>query len=103
MLVSESEIALPADLDPTDIAQIVISDADGNAVLVGDLTNPAPGTSVKFKAQIHVKGGSSAKDKALMKSVAKHGRSSGHFTMIASGVPASSTLHVHVNGAHVGT
>src|SRR5258706_3284804 len=103
ILVSESEIALPADLDPTDIAQIVISDANGKPGQGGDRRHPAPGASVKFSGRIHVKGGSSAKDKALMKSVAQHGKSTVHFTMIASGVPASSTLHVHVNGAHVGT
>src|SRR5207237_1050070 len=74
----------------------------GNAVLIGDISNPTSGTSVKFKAKVKVHGGQSAPTAtglAQIQSVSRKGKTSQRFTLIASGVPANSTFAVSVNGA----
>jgi hypothetical protein len=105
-LRSESEVTLPPDLDPMDIAQIILSDTAGNALLVGDFVNVTSGTSIKFKAHIRVapdSGAPEAQGTAVVMSSAKKGSHKNRFTMVASGVPANSTFNVEMNGTQVGT
>ncbi|MEY2429161.1 MAG: hypothetical protein QOJ40_2046 [Verrucomicrobiota bacterium] len=103
VLSSRSEVELPAGLDPTDIGQIVLSDANGNEVLVGDLVNPTAGSAIKFKASVRVAGANgTSSGKAVMQSITHKGKRKDHFTLIASGVPANSTLAVNLNGSNIG-
>jgi hypothetical protein len=106
VLQTETDVQLPSDLVVTDIAQIVVSDTNGNAVLVGDLVNPTAGSAVKFKASIRVKpqnGAPTATGKAQLQSTARKGKRTARFTMIASGVPAQTTFNVTLNGKTVTT
>jgi hypothetical protein len=99
--VSISEVDLPPDLDPMDIAQIILSDASGNAILLGNLVNPTATSVIKFKAKLAVKGSQSGKTQAL--STVKRGKRTDRFTMIGSGVAPNSTFEVYVNGQQAGT
>jgi len=107
--LDEADVQLPADLDPMDIAQILISDADGNVVLVGDLVNPTATTKIKFSAKIRVHSSTSAtastvlNNKAQALSTAKRGKRTDRFTMIASGLTPNTTYAVTVNGQNAGT
>lgn len=105
-LEGRTEVQLPPDLDAMDIAQIVLSDLSGNALLVGDLLNPAKKTVLKFKGAIQItpgEGAPSAKGKALLRSLIRKGKRTNGFALSASGVPAGSTFEVHLNGKSVGT
>jgi hypothetical protein len=104
--VSLHDVPLPSDLDPMDIAQILISDSDGNVVLIGDLVNPAAASSIKFRAKLRVRsavGVLSKNGKALAFTNARKGKRADRFTMIASGVAPNSTFSVSVNGQSAGT
>jgi hypothetical protein len=104
--VSLDDVPLPPDLDPMDIAQILISDSDGNVLLEGDLVNPAAASSIKFRAKLHIRsasGTSSKNGKALALTNARKGKRADRFTMIASGVAPNSTFSVSVNGRSAGT
>jgi hypothetical protein len=106
VLQTEAELQLPADLVATDIGQIVVSDTNGTAVLVGDLVNPTKGSAIKFKANIRIKpqnGAPAATGKAQLQSIARKGRRTERFTMIASGVKAATTFNVDLNGKTVAT
>jgi len=111
VLVSEHDLHLPPEVDPMDIAQIIVSDADGNALLVGDFLDPAAGSLVRFKARLRVRTGAASAqttvsqkrpDKALALSTARKGRRADRFTMIASGLAANSTFTLQVNGQSAG-
>jgi len=89
-----------------DIAQIVISDGDGNVVLIGDLVTPAPQSSIKFRAHLRIRsasGVSSNNGKALALTNARKGKRADRFTMMASGVAPNTTYTVSVNGHNSGT
>ena len=96
VFVSEKDLTLPSDVDPMDIAQIILSDSNGNDLLIGDLVNAAPATSVRFRAALRVGGSTisaTAKStgRAHASSITRKARRSDRFMMIASGVPASTT------------
>jgi hypothetical protein len=98
---SESEVQLPSDLNPADIAQIVLSDLDGNAFLTGDLTTPTNDSTISFTACVHVTladGSTNSTGVAQIKSTVHKGKWKHHFTMVASGVASSSSFDVQVNG-----
>ena len=89
-----------------DIAQILISDSDGNVILIGDLVNPAASSAIKFRANLRVRsasGVSSKNGKALALTNARKGKRADRFTMIASGVAPNTTFSVSVNGQSAGT
>lgn len=102
-------VQLPSDLDPMDIAQILISDTNGTVLLTGDLVNPSPTSKIKFSAKIRVRSSSSStvtsvlNNKAQALSTAKRGRRTDRFTMIASGLAPNTTYSVTVNGQNAGT
>lgn len=104
--IALDDVPLPSDLDPMDIAQVVISDSDGNVVLIGDLVTPAATSSIKFRANLRVRsasGVSSNNGKALALTNARKGKRADRFTMIASGVAPNTTYTVSVNGQNAGT
>jgi hypothetical protein len=106
LAVSLDDVPLPSDLDPMDIAQILISDAGGNVLLVGDLVNPTAASSIKFRAHLRVRSASgvAAKNsKALALTNARKGKRADRFTMIASGVAPNTTFFLSVNGHSAGT
>ena len=102
--VTEAQITLPSGMNATDIAQILVSDANGNVVLVGDTSAPAPATAVKFKAKVKLKAGPSAPSAnglALLQVTTKKGKRLERFRLTGSGFPPSTTFSVSVNGAPV--
>jgi hypothetical protein len=104
-LQSVSQVDLPPDLDPMDIAQIIVSDTSGNPLLVGDLVDPTNGTQINFKACIHLspdQGAPNCQGTAQVSTTANKGKLKSRFTMVASNVPANSTFDVHMNGHVVG-
>lgn len=104
--VALDDVPLPSDLDPMDIAQILISDSDGNAVLIGDLVDPVATSSIKFRANLRVRSASgvtSKNGKALALTKARKGKRADRFTMIASGVAPNTTFSVSVNGRNTST
>jgi hypothetical protein len=104
--VALDDVPLPSDLDPMDIGQIVISDSDGNVVLIGDLVDPVATSSIKFRAHLRVRsasGVSSKNSKALALTNARKGKRADRFTMIASGVAPNTTFSISVNGKNAGT
>jgi hypothetical protein len=107
--IDAGNVQLPSDLDPMDIASIVISDTNGIALLTGDLVTPTAATKIKFTAKIRVHSSSGAvvstslNNKAQAQSTAKRTRRTDRFTMIAGGVAPKSTFTVMVNGQAAGT
>jgi hypothetical protein len=84
----------------------VLSDASGTPVLVGDLVNPAPTSSIKYKAVLRLSGTSKTtkiSNKAQASSKVKKGRRTDRFTMLAANLSPSTTFTVTVNGKAVGT
>jgi hypothetical protein len=104
--LTESDVTLPADLNPADIAQIILSDSNGNAVLVGDFVNPAPTSSIKFKATLRLSGSSKSTksvNKAQARSTVKKGRRTDRFTMVASKLAPNTVFTISVDGKAAGT
>jgi hypothetical protein len=104
--VALDDLPLPSDLDPMDIAQILISDSGGNVILIGDLVDPVAASNIKFRAKLRIRsasGISSQNGKALALTNARKGKRADRFTMIASGVEPNSTFSVSVNGQNAGT
>jgi hypothetical protein len=104
VLVSESDVTLPADLNAMDIAQVIISDAGGNAVLTGDLQNPAKGSLISFKAKLKVKSRNSVVQTGIAQalSTVTSARRAQKFNFTAGGVGAKATFNVQVNGRRTG-
>jgi hypothetical protein len=106
VFLDPSSIPLPSDLDPMDIAQILISDTNGVVLLTGDFVNPATNSIVKFRAKIRAHFASSSPSqngKVLASTTARKGKRADRFTMLASGLPANTTFSVSVNGQKAGT
>jgi hypothetical protein len=107
--IDAGDVQLPSDLDPMDIASIVISDTNGVALLTGDLVTPTATTKIKFTAKIRVHSSSgtvvstSLNNKAQAQSTAKRAKRTDRFTMVASGLAPKSTFTVMVNGQAAGT
>ncbi len=99
--VTEIETDLPADVNPTDIAEIIVSDSNGNQILVGDLVTPSAGTVVNISGTVQVVPGPGApglSGTAQIQSTASKGKWKHHFTLIASGAAAKTTFKMNVNG-----
>jgi len=104
-LLNCHRIELPSDLDPMDIAQILVSDTNGNALLVGDLVDASPSSSIRFKANVRIHNDANGRvaGKVIAAATVKRGRKTQHVTMLASGVAPSATFTVTVNGEPAGT
>jgi hypothetical protein len=99
---TESELTLPADINPLDIAQITLSDADGNAILVGDFTNPDPGSTITFNASVQVSVNGSPAGTAHFQGSAHKGKWKRQFLTNLSGLDAGSSFDVSFNGQKTG-
>lgn len=96
-------VQLPPDLDPMDIAQVLISDTNSVVLLSGDLVNPSAASSIKFKANVRIHSANSSQPgKALAFASARKGKQASRFMMIASGVAPNSTFSVSINGQNAG-
>jgi hypothetical protein len=98
---TEVEVDLPAGVNPTDIAQITVTDSGGNPVLVGDLVNPASTTVINVSATVSLTPGAatpSVSGTAQLRSTASKGHWKHQFSLAASGMNAKSTFKLNVNG-----
>jgi hypothetical protein len=96
----EAEVELPDDLDPTDIAKIILSDTNGVPLLVGDLVKPAASSVINITASGRVLPGTAAPavtGVAQVQSTAVRGRWRHQFRLEASGFDAKTILRVYVN------
>lgn len=100
-----AKFILPAELSATDVAQIVVSDVDGNAMLVGDLVSLEAGSSIKLAAKVRIKaeGARGARGSATLQSVGQKGKWHHSVTVNASGLPANASFGVYLNGTRVVT
>lgn len=93
------EVQLPADLDPTDIAQIGVVDSSGTLLLAGAVTSGS--STVQYKGSVRLKAGPGAPHaygQASAQSWSSRGKAFGHYSLQAAGVPANSTFYVTLNG-----
>jgi hypothetical protein len=100
-VVTETSADLPPGINPTDISDISVTDTNGNTILDGNLTNPAPASVINISATVQVMPGAaapSATGTAQIRSTAIKGKWTHKFTLNASGVPAKSTFKLKVNG-----
>ena len=83
---TEIETDLPADVNPTDIAEIIVSDSNGNLILVGDLVTPSAGTVVNISGTVQVVPGPGAPGIERHGARPKHGeqRKNGSITLRSS-------------------
>ncbi len=100
-IVTETEADLPAGVNPTDIAEIIVSDSSGNEILVGDLTSPSAGSVVNISGTVQVTPGPGApalSGTAQVQSTASKGKWQHHFVLTASGAAAKTSYRLDVNG-----
>jgi hypothetical protein len=103
---TQTVIALPAGFDPLDVATITIANADGSAVLIGDLLDGSSVMSGLFKAKVAVVGGAGAPDAtglAYAKSTTDNGVRTTRFKLFAKGTIPNATLTLKINGVDYGT
>jgi hypothetical protein len=103
---AEFEFALPSDLDPMDIVQVIVSDSNGTQLLVGDLSDSDGGCKATLTVDAPVTSGDAAPEAAgtaHLKSKVRKGKVHNRFTLVANNVPPRSTFTVEVNGTEVGT
>lgn len=98
--ISHDRFDLPAGVNPTDIGVITVSDTNGNAFLVGNLTNPAPATVINVQATVQLTPGTdgSMNGSVQLQSTAEKGKWKHNFNLQASGAAAHSTYKMKVNG-----
>jgi hypothetical protein len=101
---SANEVQLPSDLNPTDIAQIVLSDTNGNPVLIGDLITPAPASVININASVRLvpDTAASATGTARVQSTALKGKWKHNFNLAASNMGTNSLFSVRLNGKKTG-
>ena len=101
---SDDQFDLPAGVNPTDIGVITVSDTNGNAILVGNVTNPAPATVINIQATVQLTpgAGSSLSGAVQLQSTAQHGKWKHHFNLQVSGAAPHSTFKMAANGKLVG-
>lgn len=99
-IVTETETDLPAGVNPTDIAEIIVSDMNGNPMLIGNLVTPSQGTVVNISGSVQVTpgNGSSVSGTAQLQSTASKGKWHHQFMLSASGMAARSNFKLEVNG-----
>jgi hypothetical protein len=103
--VTWARAELPLGVNPTDIAQIIVSDMNSNAVLVGDLVTPAAGTVINVSGTVQVTPGPGAPSltgTANVQSTASKGKWKHQFSLTASGAAAKSNFKLDVNGRKSG-
>ncbi len=99
--ITQVRFDLPAGVNPTDIGDITVSDTNGNPILEGNITNPAPATVINIKATVQLSAGTGApgaNGTAQIVSTAEKGKWKHQFLLNGSGFNAHSTFKVSVNG-----
>src|SRR5262249_7958445 len=99
---TESELTLPSDINPTDIAQITLSDTNGNPILVGDFTNPDPGSTITFNCSVQVSSNGTPVGTAHFQGSAHKGKWKRQFLANLSGLNAGTGFDVSINGVKTG-
>lgn len=100
-VVTRTSAELPAGIDPSDIADISVQDTNGNDILVGDVTNPAPATVINISATVRVMPGVAAPGAtgtAQLKSTFAKRKWTHQFSLAASGLDAKAIYKQSVNG-----
>ena len=104
-LKSDSQVDL-TDVAPNDIVQLIVSDANGIDMLVGDLSAEGSKSKATYNATIPITPGDAAPDAtgfAKLKSSMKKGTIKNNFVLIAAGLPPDTTYTVNVDGTDVAT
>lgn len=104
--ISQNDIQLPDGVDPMDVGQILVSDSNGNVLLVGDLVDAAGTTVIKFRARLKVGPGTislQTTGRAQALSTSRKSRRVDRFTFLSYGVQPSTVFTVRVNGQDIGT
>ena len=101
-IVTRTEADLPPGVNPTDIAEIIVSDMSSNEVLVGDMVNPSAGSVINVSGSVQVSPGTNSTcaltGTAQINSTANKGKWQHHFTLTASGATAKTNFKLDVNG-----
>ena len=104
--LARADLVLPAGVGITDLGQIIVSDSGGSPVLVGDVNGTTPGTVATFKANVRITPGTGApnvKGRAQLNLKQHRGRTSEHFTLVASKLPPNTSYRILADGVEVGT
>jgi hypothetical protein len=105
LTVTEATVDLPAGLNPTDIGEIILSDTNGNPVLVGDLVKPTPTTVINISATVRLIPGAaapSATGTVQVHSTGTKGKWTHQFTLNATDMGTNTNFRVFVNGKKIG-
>jgi hypothetical protein len=105
LTVTEARVDLPAGLNPTDIGEIIVSDTNGNAILVGDLVKPATNSIINISATVRLNPGAaalSATGTAQLHSTGTKGKWTHQFTLNATGMGTNTNFRVFLNGRKIG-
>jgi hypothetical protein len=103
--VTWARAELPLGVNPTDIAEIIVSDMNSNAVLIGDMVTPTAGTVINVSGSVQVTPGPGApalNGTAQIQSTASKGKWKHQFILTASGAAAKSNFKLDVNGQKSG-
>ncbi len=95
------EMQIPADLDVTDIGQLVLSDTNGTALLVGDATGASSNSSLQVTASVRLAlapGAAHVHGKAMLHATVHNGRSAAHVSVLLSGVAPNALYKLQING-----
>lgn len=97
-----AKLEIPADIDPLDIARVVVADADGNELLAGDVGSSS--SAVQYQATVSLKPGPRgprARGTVSFQSTLDQGQQTIQMNVSGSGLPANTTLNLQVNGRTV--
>ncbi len=100
---AQLQVQLPSDLDPTDVAQIVVDDASGNTVLSGYVANMS--SQLNFQLAVAITAGPGApraRGQATLQSTAWQGKWSSNLSLNLSSVPANTRFNLNLNGRSIG-
>jgi hypothetical protein len=103
-LKSANEIGFPSDLNPRDLAQVVVSGLDDTVLLVGDLASPEVKSKSVFRAKVPLVpgiGGPNAVGAANLTSTSGK-KNTTALGLVAAGVPVNSTFSLEINGTEAG-
>jgi hypothetical protein len=103
-LKSANEIVFPLELNPRDIAQVVVSGLDDTVLLVGDLASPEVKSKSVFQAKVPLVPGASGPNTVGAANLTSNSgrKNTTAFGLVASGVPVNSTFSLEVNGTEAG-
>lgn len=103
---ARADLLLPSGMTVSDIAQVIVSDGAGTALLIGDVNSDTPGTFVQARSNVKVTPGAAAPQangRAQIKISQHHGMISQRFILMASKLPANTAFNIFADGVQVGT